>query len=247
MVAWKCWFDLRPRFFWTIGLSLFFAVEFVASYLINTDTDFLSFLFLFEEDFQQAVPRLVQDYSFYIDMVWFETHNRFFAFIAIAIALGGILSQRNGSSLHMTLSLPAKRSKWLLVHAGMSALLVFVLVFTSTICVLIGSLIIDQHYPLDTALLRAIVLWLFCLPWISLSLLANSLLHNTFKSVIIVIIVFAVIHSFKLPELYLYPPFRLSGPYDWQQNFPWEAFLILILTTIATIFLAIKKFEGNDY
>jgi hypothetical protein len=257
MLVRRSWFDLKPKFFWAVGFTLFLLVIFFRNYFglikLNNSGSLSEFVTMldpigiFSEAIFNFFSRIIEDYTFYVDAGWFAVGVYFFWFFAIIISLAGILVQNNKSVFYMTLSLPVKRSNWLIVHAGVTAFLVFIIIFSSTISVLAVSNIIGKTYPLQTALVKALFIWLSCFPWIGLSLLVNSFLHNGFKTIMILIIFFIIISNIDLPGLHF---FNLHKPFDRYQLHTlalWIELLISILVTIITVYLAIWRFKRNEY
>ena len=146
----------------------------------------------------------------------------------------------------MTLSLPVKRSHWILVHGGLTALLVFILIFGFTIFILaVGYIIIGENYPLGAAALNALFDWLTCLPFIGLSLLVNSFFHNGFKSMMTIFLVIFVACYLKLPSYLL--NYTFLWPWLKLHSFTWADFVTVIMATLATAGVDIWKFNRSEY
>ena len=256
MLIKRCWFDLRSRFLWAVLLSLCFSAHFinVCSIAIKYNDAKINIsygpnLFMSEDMFNgllEFCTLIVEDHTFFVDIVWFSLGLFFFEVSAIALALGGILGQKK-SAFHMTLSLPVKRSHWLLAHGGITAFLMFLLIFGFTIFALtVSSFITGKYYPMDAALLNALFNWLACLPFIGISLLANSFFHNGYKSMMSIFIVAIIACWLRLPLFLLSYPFLfplLKKPHD----FTLPDLIIIILTTSVTTGLAVWRFNKNDY
>ena len=250
MLARRCWFDLKPRFFWTAGFflisttTLFFLYNSVVDYNNSGAVSYLA------GPVKAFYTRAFEDYFFYVDQVWFYDRLAYFEFFTIVLAWGGILVYKKKADLLMIFSLPVKRSHWFMVHGGMTACLLIILIFGFTLFVLgVNHIIFGSYYPPDTALIKAFSVWLACLPWIGISLLANSFFKSGFKSMMVLIIVFASVVSLRLSyhsvtHFLLYRPFL--NP-DGQISFSWTDLLVVILTTLGTTALAIWKFGKDEF
>ena len=244
MLVRRCWFDLKPRFFWTVGFFLYLTAHVFFLYYKVLDWNASGALSNFIGPVKYFATGSLKDYSFFVDQCWFHGTLVYFEFFTVVLAWGGILVHKQKADLLMTLSLPVKRSHWLMVHGGITACLLFILIFVFTISVLAVSHIIGKYYPLDTALTKALFVWLVCLPWVGLSLLANSFLNSGFKSMMVLIVVFVIVFLFRLPFSFIYHPFL--NP-DLQIAFSWTDLIIVIITTIGTTGLAIWKFKKTEY
>ena len=244
MLVRRCWFDLKPWFFLTALVILLFTANMFYMYfkiLYWNDHGLLSYAPGFIKHLTTGSAR---DYSFFVDQGWFYDSLSYFELCTIVLTCGGILFHKHIADLLMTISLPVKRSHWLLAHGGITACLLFTLIFVFTISILAVSLIIGKYYPLDTALAKALFLWLACLPWIGLSLLANSFLNSGFRSMMILIVVLIFFLLFRTDYYFLYHPFLTP---DLRIVFSWADLLFVIITTIGTTGLAIWKFGRNEY
>jgi hypothetical protein len=244
MLVRRCWFDLKPRFFWATGFFLFFSANMFFLYYkmagwnesgaLSNSTGLAAYL----------ATGSLKDYSFFVDQCWFYGTLAYFEFFAIVLAWGGILVHKQKTDILMALSLPVKRSHWLMAHGGITACLLFILIFVFTISFLAVSHIIGKYYPLDTALAKALLIWLACLPWIGLSLLANSFLNSGFRSMMVLIVVFTIFYQFRTTYYITYHSFLTS---DLQIAFSWADLLAITMATIGTTGLAIWKFGKNEY
>ncbi len=234
MLIKRCWFDLKPRFLWAVGFFLCFSVYFIWTYFAAKEITPIYF-----PGQEHTLIRHVNNYWILLSIFLFELFT-------VVLALGGILNQKNRSVLQMTLSLPVKRSHWLLAHGGLTALLVFILIFGFTIFnLIVGNIITGEYYPLDTAFLNALFNWLTCLPFIGLSILVNSFFHNGFKSMMTVFLVIFIACNFKLPSYLLNYTFLL--PWIKLYPFTWADLVTVIVGTLATSGLVIWKFGKNEY
>lgn len=246
MLARRCWFDLKTRFFWTAVLSFYYVVEFFLNHTILIqldDSGSLSKLNL-SGTLERLASRIIQDFPYYIDLVWFEVNTPYFGILAIAISLGGVFSQKNKSSLLITLSLPEKRSNLLMTHAGVAACMTFILMLGSTILMLAVSHIIGKHYPVEEALLKALIAWILCLPFIGMSILAYSVFRGALKTIVVLIVVLVISHTLRIPGLGLLAPF--SNPEILEVQL-WKMLLIAFGATVVSVVLAIWRFEKNEY
>ena len=135
MLIKRCWFDLKSRFLWAVVLSLCFSANFFnvcsIALKLNDAKTYIRYgpnQFISERIFNEMLEfstLIVEDHTFFMDIYWFSLGLFFFEVFAIVLALGGILGQKNKSAFHMELSLPVKRSHWLLAHGGIIAFLMF--------------------------------------------------------------------------------------------------------------------------
>ena len=239
MLIKKCWFDLKTRFLWIMVVSLCWVAFISRNYFHLIKLNRSGAL----NAKNMAAINLVTDYPSFVNIGFFIMGLALFAFLTWILALGGMLAQKNRSVLHMTLSLPLRRSHWLMGHAGMTAFLVLILIYIYTFSFLIIAYFGGKYYPLGTAMINALLLWLHCLPWIGLSLLANSFFHSGFKSMMFLFIFLLILFKMHLPEFLFFH----NGIAELKDVITWKIFLVIVITTIGTTGLAIWKFNRNEY
>jgi ABC-type transport system involved in multi-copper enzyme maturation permease subunit len=246
MLLWKSWFDLRQRFFYSLGILLLLLATVIAAHPTISSTR------VADPISQAQYQRLSKDYVYYINALWFTSNSRTaFYIVTILLALSGVPVEKGRGSVLMTLSLPVRRWLWVVTHAGMAALLILVLAFVPLVGIAIGSPLIGKSYPhlLDT-LLPIIGSWLPCFPWIGLSLLLNSFLRSAIKSALIIIPFIIVVPSLVqvvLPSLSRWCPWT-AGSFDlWNHGIPWAQLIVTLMIGIGSAFVAAYRFSREEY
>ena len=182
MLLWKSWFDLRLRFYCSLAVLLFLLAVNVGIY------PFLNSLKPEDDYSKETLRRIVVDYRYYINAQWFQTNATVALYIiTVLLALGGVAAEKRKGTLPITLSLPLDRWNWILMHAGMTGLLLLGLAVSSAIGAVLGSLFIGKSYHLFEAMSHALGIWLACFPLIGLSLLLNGFSHSGIKSALVLI------------------------------------------------------------
>jgi ABC-type transport system involved in multi-copper enzyme maturation permease subunit len=253
MLTWKLWFDLRMRFYMSLAVLLLVVVlviaghSFLMGFVGQMDLAKID-MTLFPKQMRQEFQRLMTDYIFYIDSQWFKKNAlSILSIMAILFALGGIQTERKKGSLLLTLSLPVERWRWIAMQAGISALLLLISTVISTMGILAGSLFIGKQYPVETALLQVLLVWLGCLQWIGLSVFLNSYLHSSLKSAFILIPLQIIWSSLVIfPALYRYSALRLADLAVWRTGIPWEALLVALVLALGGTAFAAWRFEQYE-
>ncbi len=126
MRLWKAWFDIRQRFFLCFVLvTLLMAPETVSVAVASAQAEAVA-----EAAGGNADASTVEAAEAFARMVggWIDGNSHsVFSIVAIVLAVGGILSTGNARSNLMTLSLPARRGRWLAAQAFVVGLLLLIL------------------------------------------------------------------------------------------------------------------------
>jgi ABC-type transport system involved in multi-copper enzyme maturation permease subunit len=243
MLLWKSWFDLRQGFYWASAILLLLLALIVALYpLLSSQhpTDPLA---------QRELHRLTHDFTYYMNSQWFWSNcGTAMYLISILMSLTGVPAEKKGGVLLMTLSLPVKRSNWVLAHAALTCLLILVLECASYFGASLGGLLIGKYYPLNSAwpILGG---WLLCFPWIGLGLLCNSFLRSFMKSALILIVACQIgpaLLRYLAPALYKWSPWQLSVSGAWVQGIPWTPILICLFIGASGIGLTAWRFASEE-
>jgi hypothetical protein len=242
MLIWRSWFDLRGGFYIALGVLLLLLALVIAAYPIVSRVKTTG-------PVAQEQLRQLQDYSQYLYTQWFASNNAIVLYIAtILLALRGVPGEKRTGAFLITLSLPVRRWIWPVAHAGMTSLLVLILLIISPIGVAVGSLLIGKSYSLESLGVMVFGGWLLCFPWIGLSVVLNSFLHSGLKSALILIpmnLFGATLLKALLPILYRWSPWQLLEAGVWQ-HIPWGPILISLFVGSGGVALAAVRFMREE-
>jgi hypothetical protein len=94
--------------------------------------------------------------------------------IALLLCVGGILTERSGGTASFNLSLPVSRAGWLCHKAAMVSFLTFAAAFLTGLLALLFGLWMGLDWSLVWLLTHPVLITLPALPWIGVSLYAQS-------------------------------------------------------------------------
>jgi hypothetical protein len=248
MPAWKCWFDLRLRFYYSLVGLVFLLTLTIGLYLIAEVAKPSGPLI---RAAMQGIQR--QPYSQYINEGWFSgkgTAGFVLLVSALSLATGGILAEKKTDTLLLTLSFPVRRWRWIFVHAALVAGLTLALSLIATFAVVLESYVIGKPYPIESSLTGVTIgLWLGCFPWIGLGLLANSCLHSGMNSILIILAINLILPRLSpntFLSLYHWTPWCLSEHAFWRQSIPWGAMLVSVAIGLIGILLSVLRLARED-
>lgn len=245
MVLWKIWFDLRQRFLFCI--AIFLAIVFlhigIFPYLNSYTPAWLPEM---SDQDLGYLSRMVQDYSFYTDLRWFQEIQRL-ALFAIVLSLGGVLTETRTRSILLTLSLPVSRGKWLAFQAAIVAIILLSVSLLASILLSVGGSVVGQSYSLPHSLWGGILLAVCVLPWIGITLLATAITGDQLKAVLIVLGLLTMTSFLNhVPGLNPWLPATFMNSI-YGESFYWKPLLTILVVISMSVFLAIRKFEKTDY
>jgi ABC-type transport system involved in multi-copper enzyme maturation permease subunit len=248
MPAWKSWVDLRRRFYYSlVGLLLLLALVMALYVIAGMGKPPGPLMQAAMQGIQQ------QGYAQYINSVWFSGKGNAGVILfvsALFLSAGGILSEKKTDSLLLTLAFPVRRWHWVLMHAAVASGLILALSLISTLCIVLGSLVIRKPYPIDPSLMGVTIgLWLGCFPWIGICSLLNSIIHSSMKSVLVLFAIYLILlrmSSKLLLALYHWTPWCLAEHAFWLQSIPWGAMLVSMAIGLMGILLAALRFARED-
>jgi hypothetical protein len=248
MPAWKCWFDLRSRFYYSLVGLLFLLILTMGLYLVAEVAKPSGPLI---KAAMQGIQR--QPFSQYINEGWFSgkgTAEFVLLVSALSLTAGGILAEKKTDTLLLTLSFPVRRWRWVFVHAAMVSGLTLALSLIATLAVVPGSYVIGKSYPLESSLAGLTLgLWLGCFPWVGLGLLVNGYLHSGLNSASIILAINLILPRLSprtFLSLYHWTPWCLSEHAFWRQSIPWGAMLVSVTIGLIGILLSALRFARED-
>lgn len=178
MLWYKAWHESRSRFFYTLAGMLVVSGLFVLSY----------------ESWHLDPARIN-----FPGFVWHALYFRFFhaawVFSTLFLALGGLLAERHQGTALFTLSLPARRSRILLVRAAVGAGEAAVTAILPAISISAFSLSIGRNYPLIQSLGFALLLAAGGMAFFSFGILLSACLRGDWAPVAIGIPIIAGIYT----------------------------------------------------
>jgi ABC-type transport system involved in multi-copper enzyme maturation permease subunit len=178
MLWYKAWHESRSRFFYTLAGMLVVSGLFVLSY-----------------DSWHLDPARINFQGF----VWHALYFRFFhaawVFSTLFLALGGLLAERHQGTALFTLSLPARRSRILLVRAAVGAGEAAVTAILPAMSISAFSLAIGRSYPVIQSLEFGLLLAAGGMAFFSFGILLSACLRGDWAPVAIGIPIIAGIYT----------------------------------------------------
>jgi hypothetical protein len=248
MVALKLWLDTRFRFL--IGLIVMILLALLIVYLQYKVTGAQNTLAhaQISAETKAQVLNIFGDYGKYVDTTWYESNGgTAIAILAIILALGGPLAERN--SVHLTLSLPVRRSSWLVAQAVLTMGLSVVMLLVSTAVLLAVGALMGHAYPPGQAALNALLCAVPTMAWIGLTLALGSYVLDKAKTALIVIPAkFLSPFLFTLPALKHWDMARLGRPLSMYPIIAWQQpLLLLFVCAVGGVAMAAHRYGQLDY
>jgi hypothetical protein len=240
MIAWKIWHDLHRRFYGTLFFVLAIAIMHVV--LFSLMKGFFNWA---EIDLSELpdVKAIAENFNVYTEWRWFNEIERNVLF-GIILALGGILTEARHRTIHLTLSLPVSRRKWLQVQLIVVLGLLFVLNLIALPILFAGGFIYERPLGIGDAFLNTILLTLTAAPYIGITLLFSSITGDSIRAFLYS---FAfVIFSNRLDYLVSVDRW-LPETLMTSSDFAWEPIVTIVLVTTISFIAAVKRFERIDY
>jgi hypothetical protein len=178
MIAWKIWHDLHRRFYGTLFFVLAIAIMHVALFPLMK-----GFFNWADIDLSELpdVRSIAENFKQYTEWRWFNEIERNVLF-GIILALGGILTEARLRTIHLTLSLPVSRRKWLQVQFVVVLSLLFALNLIALPILFAGGFIYKQPLEIVHVFLNTILLKLTPAPYIAVRVLFTSITGESIRA-----------------------------------------------------------------
>jgi len=250
MVALKLWFDTRSRFLIGIVVMIFLALLLSWSfYAVNKvmGQNGAGANAKIGAETKSEVMKVWSSYETIVDAAWYESYGAGMATIlAIIMALGGPLA--DSQSVHLTLSLPVRRYRWLVAQVMLTLALTVVMMFVSTAVLLAVGALMGHTYPPGQAALNVLLSVVPVVAWVGLTLAVGSFALDKARTALIVIpanFISAIL--FALPVMRAWNMNRLGRPLSMHPVLSWKPFLLLIVCAVGGVATAAWRYEQRDY
>jgi ABC-type transport system involved in multi-copper enzyme maturation permease subunit len=243
MIAWKIWHDLQKRFYGTALFVIAIAIMHIA--LFPLTKGFLNWADIDTSEWPQ-LKGLVENYALYTDWRWFHEIERNVLF-GIILALGGILTEARQRTIHLTLSLPASRRKWLITQFSVVIGLLFVLNLLALPILIAGGLINQQPLDIGRNFLNTILLTITAAPYIGMTFLFASITGDSIRAFLysFAFLVFSNRLDYFIAIDRWMPETLMTKL--WTPEFPWQTILTILFLTAVSLAAAVFRFEKTDY
>jgi ABC-type transport system involved in multi-copper enzyme maturation permease subunit len=193
VIVWKTWFDIRRRFWIALAVACVAAGATVVAWA-NLDR-IVPHLDLTPGDLRQLTSA-VRDYRSWIAATWVDSSSGgLLGYLAIIVALGGILTEKRDGTLEMTLSLPVAPARWIVTHAGVVLALVAVIAGASGLILVIGGAAIGESYPIEAALTDALRITIGASAAIGITLLFAGWTRSVLYTVVLAVPALFLLHQ----------------------------------------------------
>jgi hypothetical protein len=240
MIAWKVWHDLHRRFYGTLFFVLAIAIMHVALFPMMKGVLNWSDIDISEWPDLQAI---VGDFKVYTDWRWFYEIERNVLF-GMILALGGILTEARHRTVHLTLSLPVSRRKWLQTQFAVVMGLLLALNLIALPILIAGGLIYKQPIGIATAFLGTILLTLTASPYVAVTLLFGSITGDSIRAFLYS---FAFLIFTNRLDYFISIDRWMPETLMTSSDFAWEPLVTIVLLTAISFTAAIFRFEKTDY
>ena len=247
MKLWKAWFDIRQRFILCVVLvTLLMAPEAVSVALASARATAVA-----EATGPAAEPGTLEAAQAFTHMLegWIRGNAHYiFSILAIVLAVGGILSSGNARSNLMTLSLPARRGRWLTAQATVAAILLLALcAWEASIMAVTGwlsGLEVPTGHLLVAVLLTAVSASLWIWPAILVTAFTRESVRAALIMVSILVTVQTVLGSIGRQDLGLG---RIADVPGWGAGVPWAPLLFGALLAGGSTWWAHTRFRRMEF
>ena len=247
MKLWKAWFEVRQKFYLAFILVTLLMLPTMVGTLVAASGPEEPAAGMTDEA-GAAVPSAAEAFGRELDL-WMagETHI-IFAVLAVVLAVGGILSLGNARSNLMTLSLPERRSRWLLAQAGVSALLVLALCAWETFILMATGWLAGFEVPESRLLLAILLTTLSAVAWVWPAILGTALTRDAVRAALLVI---SVMVALLLQTYVVEQPWfvfqAIANLAAWEGGLPWRPLLAGAGLAALSAWLALRKFERMEF
>lgn len=247
MKLWKAWFDVRQRFLLCVVLvTLLMAPEAVSVAVSSAGATAVA-----EAGGANVEPETLEASLAYGHMLdgWIRGNAHYiFSILAIVLAVGGILSTGNARSNLMTLSLPARRNRWLAAQALMTTLLVMALCAWEACIMAFTGWFTGLEVPLGRLSLAVLLTSLSASLWVWPAILATAFTRESVRAALIMVSVLVMVQTILTaagrPDLGLG---RLASVPGWAESVPWTPLLIGLALAGGSAWWASGRFRKMEF
>jgi hypothetical protein len=247
MKLWKAWFDIRQRFWLCVVLvTLLMAPQAVEVAVSSAQARAVA-----EEVGSSAEPGTLEATLAYGHMLegWIGGNaHTIFAILGIVLAVGGILSNGNARSNLMTLSLPARRGKWLMAQATMAALLLLGLCIWEAAIMAVTGWLTGLQVPLGRLCAAVLLTSLSSALWVWPAILCTAFTREAVRAALITVSTLVALQTvlgiFGRQELGLRGIADVPG---WGEGVPWPPLLFGAALAGGSAWWALNKFRRMEF
>jgi hypothetical protein len=183
-------------------------------------------------------------YDFFVQHIWFEgIATQVLPFLVVLLSVGGVVSEKKSGEIAFTLSLPTRRSSWVLTRMAMVLGMTFTLMALSTVALLATGHWFGYTYDLEKAVAESTLCGFLGVMWIGLTAFLEMYLiaaMNTFVGVLALQFASFLADRWTLWSSLLQIDF-------WHFGVPWRPLLLMIAVAIGSVFLALQRFNRMDF
>ncbi len=243
-LARHAWWSLRRRFGIVLAIVAGHAVGIVLVFALLGGTAPADWEMTSGE--RESVTRVVSSYEAYVGETWSGTLVGLLAVAGVVLGAGGVPSERRQGTLDLTLSLPVRRSHWLLGRWVLVLALLPCLAAVSAVLVGAGGGLLGVEVP--GRLLAANVLISGLAPAYAV---AAAILATTWTRDVVVASLAALVLLYLTAGAGAGPPGGwapgiLFSPEGWGDGAPWRPLLSTAALTAGFLVMAIRHFERDD-
>jgi hypothetical protein len=188
--------------------------------------------------------RRLGEYDFFIQHIWFEgIANQVLPFLVVLLTVGGVVSEKKSGEVPFTLSLPARRSSWVMTRMVIVFGMTFLLMALSTVAVLSTGRWFGYTYSIEKAVAESFLCVLLAVMWIGLTACLEMWLIAAMNTLVgIFVLQFA---SLLVDRWTLWS--SLLQIDIWHFGVPWRPLLLLIAVATGSVLLALQRFNRMDF
>jgi len=247
MRLWKAWFDIRQRF----GLCVVLVTLLMAPEAVQIAVSSARAQAVAETVGPSTEPGTLEAALAYGHMLegWIGGSAHYiFAILGIVLAVGGILSTGNARSNLMTLSLPARRGKWLTAQATMAAILLLGLCIWEAAIMAVTGWLTGLQVPLGQLCVAVLLTSLSSALWVWPAILCTAFTREAVRAALIMVSVLVALQT--ILGVTGYQDLGLRGIADvpgWAEAVPWSPILFGAVLAGGSAWWALGKFRRMEF
>ncbi len=247
MRFWKAWFDIRQRFVLCFVLvTLLVAPETVSVAVSSAQAGAVAEAA--GANVEEGTLEAAEAYARMVGSWSGGDYHSVFSILAIVLAVGGILSTGNARSNLMTLSLPAKRGRWLSAQATVAGLLLLILCAWEAFIVIATGWGAGLDVPEGQLLLAIALTSISGAIWVWPAILSTSFTRESVRAALIIVSVFVMMEAvLGATPTQAFNPSSIADLSGWREGVPWPGLLVGVVMGGGSAWWSLARFRRMEF
>jgi ABC-2 type transport system permease protein len=254
MLWYKAWLETRWRF--VIGLVLLLCSAVAVVFAYPQVIALMPLVPAGEIDGElgrriKEAAELMREYRGYVWAQWFRQNlPQAWILFAVILGTGGLLSQTGGGAALFTLSLPATRTRLLMIRAATALAELLLLAIVPSLLLWILSPSIGEAYSAGDALVHSLCLFVVGAVFFSLSFLLSTVFSDVWRPALLAFGVAAALSVVEeISRNGSVGVFRVMSAeaYFRSGELPWLGLLVSVVVSAALLIAATKNIARQDF